>query len=277
MKVLYKSFINSDDISMNGQFDWILSKAVEVKDMILYKKAFENIPIYVKNIKAKMINDISNFEYFVEKNKQEELLQKFVSSNEVSQLESKYNIQIKIPNYIILPLPELLNKEKTIETLNKNKIAFPIILKYKGESSYFKHLITMIFNIEGYDKYISFMNTLNEKIDDAVCVVQTFINHGDHVIKMYHINNKNYFDYRSSLLDLSEQYKKEYKENYWTFKTIELEDKSYMKEEHSHQSNEIHFYYNHIIDQLQLNSFVNKKQINRILSLQRVSYYYPSL
>ena len=228
-KVLYKSFINSDEINVNGQFDWILSKAVEVKDMILYKKAFDNIPLYVKQINAKMINNITNFEYFVEKNKQEELLHKFVSSKEVSQLEQDYHIQIKIPNYIIIPLPELLKKDRTIETLNTNKMEFPIIIKYKGESSYFKHLITMIFNIEGYSKYISFMNNLNEKIDDAVCVVQSYINHGDHVIKMYHINNKNYFDYRSSLLDLSEQLMKEYKDNYWTFKTIELEDKTYIE------------------------------------------------
>ena len=63
-----------------------------------------------------------------------------------------------------------------------------------------------------------------------MCVVQSFVNHGDYVLKIYHINKKNYIDYRSSLVDVDKSnILEEFNVKlYWNFKTIELETKTYV-------------------------------------------------
>ena len=69
----------------------------------------------------------------------------------------------------------------------------------------------------------------NKNDNETKCLIQQIKNHSGYVMKIYHIGNFNYIDYRSSLPDLNSNFKDEFKKGFWTFKTIDLETEKYKK------------------------------------------------
>ena len=134
---------------------------------------------------------------------------------------------------ITMDINKFKNAKELINTLQKNNIEFPIILKYTSNNPEFKHQISIILNENYLDNFIN--NYLNKILDEeysTTVLIQHIVNHGGYVLKIYHMGNKNYIDYRSSLIDINEENKELVNDlfkngGYWNFKTIMLESDEY--------------------------------------------------
>ena len=134
---------------------------------------------------------------------------------------------------ITMDINKFKNAKELINTLQKNNIEFPIILKYTSNNPEFKHQISIILNENYFNNFIN--NYLNKILDEeysTTVLIQHIVNHGGYVLKIYHMGNKNYIDYRSSLIDINEDNKELVNDlfkngGYWNFKTIMLESDEY--------------------------------------------------
>ena len=222
-EILYKSHYGGNFIEINGKFDSVLTKAVELLDLNLYENVFNNIA------KFNNINDASKFINFVDKNKQSDFLKGFVEFNEVLDLNKKFNYNLLTLNYFNIYLSEIFNNENEfVLNLEKKNIFFPIIIKFTSNNPFYKHLISIIFSKEHLNKYLNSIK-YDKNDNQTKCIIQQINNHSGYVMKIYHIGKFNYIDYRSSLPDLSEKFKEEFKEGFWTFKTIDLESENFKK------------------------------------------------
>ena len=219
-EILYKPHYGGEKCEYNGKFDCILTKAVEPKDLILYKEIFEQMSKY------KNANDPSKFWYFIDKNKQSELLNNFINYSKLKTLCEKYKLQLECSKDFSIEGNELLDRDKFINKLKDNNMNFPIIIKYTSEESSFKHLITIIFDEKHFENAIKEISKGENSIN-AKCLIQEPINHGGYVLKVYHIGNFNYIDYRSSIPDIDNEFKEEFNKGYWILKTIDLEGNEY--------------------------------------------------
>jgi hypothetical protein len=181
-----------------------------------------------------MINDVNNFKYFIDKNLQNKFLKSFcffINNNSMHANEHKY--KLSIINGITLDIKEFMDENNVNIILQKNKIKFPIILKYTSDNPNFKHEVSIILNKEHLCNFIN--NYINKIIDEkynTTVLIQHITRHGGYVLKIYHMGNKNFIDYRSSLIDIDENNKKLVDElfkgnGYWNFKTIMLESEEY--------------------------------------------------
>ena len=182
-----------------------------------------------------MANDIHQFKYFIDKNLQNKFLNNFcLLINKSSILQtSKKKYELSTINSITLDLNQFNEKESFIKKLYQNNIKFPIILKYTSDNPYFKHQVSIILNENFLDNFINkYLSKVLDKKYSTTVLVQHIINHGGYVLKIYHMGNKNYIDYRSSLIDidinnadiLNDIFKNE---GFWNFKTIMLESSEY--------------------------------------------------
>ena len=134
---------------------------------------------------------------------------------------------------ITLNLNIFNNKNNLLNHLQKNKINFPIILKYTSDNPNFKHQVSIILNENYLDNFINnYINKINDEKYNTTVLIQNIIKHGGYVLKIYHIGNKNFIDYRSSLIDIDENNNELVNElfqgnGYWNFKTIMLESDEY--------------------------------------------------
>ncbi len=128
-EILYKPHYGGEKCEYNGKFDCILTKAVEPKDLILYKEIFEQMSKY------KNANDPSKFWYFIDKNKQSELLNNFINYSKLKTLCEKYKLQLECSKDFSIEGNELLDKDKFIKKLKDNKMDFPNIIKYRSKES----------------------------------------------------------------------------------------------------------------------------------------------
>ena len=210
----------------------VLAKSYELKDFVEYKNIFN----FLENNYA-MANDINEFKYFIDKNLQNKFLSNFCRFINKSPLfnthQNKY--ELFTINSITLDIKQFKYKNDIIDILQKNHIDFPIILKYTSDNPDFKHQISIILNENYLDNFINkyIIKTIDEQYSTSV-LIQHIINHGGYVLKIYHMGNKNYIDYRSSLIDIdknnSELFKDVFKnEGFWNFKTIMLERDEYKK------------------------------------------------
>jgi hypothetical protein len=227
-KVLFLSHIGGDDISINLNFDIVLAKTVEVKDLKLYSDLLSNIVSYCEKNNLIMANNISLLKKFVEKDHQGDYLTEFINSAEIQEIKKEYSLNVYYPSSTNISLDSILDKNNFNKILHENNLKFPLVIKYKGHSNYFKHLITYLFEETCVDNYIKSLTEINEEDrKDTTVVLQSFVNHGGRVMKIYHINNTNFIDYRHSLPDVNKNLIDHFKEGYWTFKTIELENGKY--------------------------------------------------
>ena len=230
--IIYKPHYGGLDKICNGKVDIILAKSYELKDFEEYKDIFNFLE---KNYK--MANDIQNFKYFINKNIQNNFLENFcniINHNEILN-NNKCKYKIFTIKSITLNINKFKNKNNLINIFQKNKINFPIILKYTSDNPKFKHLVSIVLNENYLDKFIN--DYINEIIDEkynTTVLIQHISKHGGYVLKIYHMGNKNYIDYRSSLIDIDENNKILIDElfhgnGYWNFKTIMLESEEYKK------------------------------------------------
>ena len=226
-EIIYKPHYGGLDKYCNGKIDAVLAKSYELKDYEEYKHIFH----FFEN-NYEMINDIHNFKYFIDKNLQNKFLKSFcffINNNNIH--EHKY--KLSVINGITLDIKEFKDENSVNNILQKNKIKFPIILKYTSDNPNFKHEVSIILNKDHLGNFIN--NYINKIIDEKYntsVLIQHITKHGGYVLKIYHMGNKNYIDYRSSLIDIEETNKKLvdelFKENgYWNFKTIMLESEEY--------------------------------------------------
>ena len=206
-----------------------MAKSYELKDYEEYKHIFN----FFEN-NYEMINDAHNFKYFIDKNLQNKFLKSFcffINNNNMNANEHKY--KLSIINGITLDIKEFKDENNVNNILQKNKIKFPIILKYTSDNPNFKHEVSIILNKEHLGNFIN--NYINKIIDEkynTTVLIQHITKHGGYVLKIYHMGNKNFIDYRSSLIDIDETNKKLVDElfkgnGYWNFKTIMLESEEY--------------------------------------------------
>ena len=230
--IIYKPHYGGIDKNLNGRVDMVLAKSYELKDFIEYKNIFN----FLENNYA-MANDINEFKYFIDKNLQNKFLSNFCRFINKSPLLNTYQNKYELftINSITLDIKQFKYKNDIIDILQKNHIDFPIILKYTSDNPDFKHQISIILNENYLDNFINkyIIKTLDEQYSTSV-LIQHIINHGGYVLKIYHMGNKNYIDYRSSLIDIdknnSELFKDVFKnEGFWNFKTIMLERDEYKK------------------------------------------------
>ena len=230
--IIYKPHYGGLDKICNGKVDIILAKSYELKDFEEYKDIFNFLE---KNYK--MANDIQNFKYFINKNIQNNFLENFcniINHNEILN-NNKCKYKIFTIKSITLNINKFKSKNNLINIFQKNKINFPIILKYTSDNPKFKHLVSIVLNENYLDKFIN--DYINEIIDEkynTTVLIQHISKHGGYVLKIYHMGNKNYIDYRSSLIDIDENNKILIDElfhgnGYWNFKTIMLESEEYKK------------------------------------------------
>ena len=230
--IIYKPHYGGIDKNLNGRVDMVLAKSYELKDFIEYKNIFK----FLENNYA-MANDINEFKYFIDKNLQNKFLSNFCRFINKSPLFNTYQNKYELftINSITVDIKQFKYKNDIIDILQKNHIDFPIILKYTSDNPDFKHQITIILRENYLDTFINkYINkTIDEQYSTSV-LIQHIINHGGYVLKIYHMGNKNYIDYRSSLIDIdknnSELFKDVFKnEGFWNFKTIMLERDEYKK------------------------------------------------
>lgn len=224
--VLYQTHLGCDDISINHihrKFDLVLTKAVEMTDMLLYSQLFKSISEHCLEQNILMVNYVPGLKYFVEKDIMGDYLSSFCNDENLKIILNKYNLKLKYPISHVVKAMDILNGSYDI----KQNFTFPVIIKYKGKANFFKHRLTFLFNENSIKDYIQHLSQLEINLDGTNCVIQSFINHGGHVLKMYHLNNENHLDYRSSLPDISEEFQKNFVNNFWDFKTIELESEKY--------------------------------------------------
>ena len=229
-KIIYKPHYGGTDKALNGKVDTVLAKSYELKDFAEYKNIFNFL-----ESNYNMANDIHQFKYFIDKNLQNKFLSNFCTlinkSPLINTFKNKY--ELFTINSITLDLNQFKNKNNIIEILQKNKIDFPIILKYTSDNPHFKHQISIILNENYLNNFIS--NYINKTIDEKYStsiLVQHIVKHGGYVLKIYHMGNKNYIDYRSSLIDIDENNTELLNDlfnnqGFWNFKTIMLESDEY--------------------------------------------------
>ena len=230
--LIYKPHYGGTDKTINGKVDNVLAKSYELKDFIEYKDIFN----FLEN-NYNMANDINEFKYFIDKNLQNKFLTNFsnlVNKTPIINSNSAPNkYKLYIINSITLNINQFKNKNELISTLEKNKIDFPIILKYTSNNPEFKHQVSIILNKNYLDNFINnyILKKINEKYSTSI-LIQHITNHGGYVLKIYHMGNKNYIDYRSSLIDIDENnndlvYDLFNNKGFWNFKTIMLESDEY--------------------------------------------------
>jgi hypothetical protein len=225
-QVLYLTHIGGDDLSVNGQFDSILSKVIEHKDYIYYKSYFDKFKEYTDKHGVTVINGFDSFPYMIQKDIMHHYMEDFCQSETVKQLNTKYSLDIKLPYSLIVKGDDIRTHEGFMKIIKENNFKFPLVVKYQSNSHfYFKHLATIIFKEENLADYLKYFNSVYDT--HLNCVLQSFVNHGGHVIKVYRIARENYIDWRSSLADINESFMSNYKEGFWTFKTKDLEGEEY--------------------------------------------------
>ena len=229
--IIYKPHYGGLDARCNGRVDTVLPKASEMKDLEEYSDIFDFIKQnYIT------INDINNFPSFINKNAQSLFLQNFcnlINNNDLNNEYSEFKLSI-VKNFKI-DFDILKNKKKFLESLKQNQLDFPIIIKYSSNHPKFKHLMSIIMNEKCFenfiDEYISPIDNTNYKTN---CLIQSIINHGGYVLKIYFMGGKIFIDYRSSIIDMEEKNTNLMEsifqgKGYWSFKTVELESENYKK------------------------------------------------
>ena len=82
--------------------------------------------------------------------------------------------------------------DKFKKIMNENKLNFPLMLKFSGDTEKYDHLIINILCDSGLVNFIEFFEeyTKKDKKEKIKIVLQQFINHGGYIIKLYRIANK---------------------------------------------------------------------------------------
>ena len=210
------------DLNLCGKINCILPKFCEPQDLIYFPKIIDKVQKYLKeNNKVFSFCNLDNKDIYLKR----ELMINFMN-----ELTKEFNdSKILIPHSLSVNYKEVYEYDQFKSFMEKNKLNFPLMLKFEGPTKNYNHLMINIINDEGLKNYIEYMKNYSKGKENEIReIIQSFINHGGYVIKMYRINKKNYYFYRPSFPDVSEDLIdkfEEYKRGFFeTFTTLLTKD-----------------------------------------------------
>ena len=149
-------------------------------------------------------SNIKNVKVYLNRTLQINLIKNFIK-----ELKSD---KMLFPKTIEEPYLNIDTYEKFINILNKNNLAFPLILKFSGDHIKYDHLYINILCEDGLKNFIEYFKNYTSKSnkEKIKIVIQQFINHGGYIIKLYRIQRTSYFYYRPSFPDSKIEYINKY-------------------------------------------------------------------
>ena len=201
-----ENFDNLLDLNLCGKFNCILPKFCDPQDMRYFSKIIDTIQQYLKdNNKIFTFCNLDNKDIYLKR----ELMINFMNDFTKNLNDSK----ILIPKSFSVHYKDVYEYEQFKSFMDKNEIKLPLMLKFEGPTKNYNHLMINIITDEGLKNYIEYMKNYSKGKENQITqIIQTFINHGGYVIKMYRINKKNYFFYRPSFPDVSPDLVNEFEE-----------------------------------------------------------------
>ena len=201
-----ENFDNLLDLNLCGKFHCILPKFCDPQDIRYFSKIINTIQQYLKdNNKIISFCNLDNKDIYLKR----ELMINFMNDFTKNLNDSK----ILIPKSFSLHYKDVYEYEQFKSFMDKNEIKLPLMLKFEGPTKNYNHLMINIITDEGLKNYIEYMKNYSKGKENQITqIIQTFINHGGYVIKMYRINKKNYFFYRPSFPDVSPDLVNEFEE-----------------------------------------------------------------
>ncbi len=199
-------FDNLLDLNLCGKFQCILPKFCDPQDIKYFSKIINTIQQYLKdNNNIFSFCNLGNKDIYLKR----ELMINFMNDFTKNLNDSK----ILIPKSFSVHYKDVYEYEQFKSFMDKNELKFPLMLKFEGPTKNYNHLMINIITDEGLKNYIEYMKNYSKgKENEITQIIQTFINHGGYVIKMYRINKKNYFFYRPSFPDVSPDLVNEFEE-----------------------------------------------------------------
>ena len=194
------------DLNLCGKFHCILPKFCDPQDIRYFSKIINTIQQYLKdNNKIISFCNLDNKDIYLKR----ELMINFMNDFTKNLNDSK----ILIPKSFSLHYKDVYEYEQFKSFMDKNEIKLPLMLKFEGPTKNYNHLMINIITDEGLKNYIEYMKNYSKGKENQITqIIQSFINHGGYVIKMYRINKKNYFFYRPSFPDVSPDLVNEFEE-----------------------------------------------------------------
>ena len=201
-----ENFDNLLDLNLCGKFHCILPKFCDPQDIRYFSKIINTIQQYLKdNNKIISFCNLDNKDIYLKR----ELMINFMNDFTKNLNDSK----ILIPKSFSLHYKDVYEYEQFKSFMDKNEIKLPLMLKFEGPTKNYNHLMINIITDEGLRNYIEYMKNYSKGKENQITqIIQSFINHGGYVIKMYRINKKNYFFYRPSFPDVSPDLVNEFEE-----------------------------------------------------------------
>ena len=201
-----ENFDNLLDLNLCGKFHCILPKFCDPQDIRYFSKIINTIQQYLKdNNKIISFCNLDNKDIYLKR----ELMINFMNDFTKNLNDSK----ILIPKSFSVHYKDVYEYEQFKSFMDKNEIKLPLMLKFEGPTKNYNHLMINIITDEGLKNYIEYMKNYSKGKENQITqIIQTFINHGGYVIKMYRINKKNYFFYRPSFPDVSPDLVNEFEE-----------------------------------------------------------------
>ena len=199
-------FDNLLDLNLCGKFQCILPKFCDPQDIRYFSKIINTIQQYLK--------DNNNIFSFCNLGNKDIYLKRELMINFMNEFTKNLNdSKILIPKSFSVHYKDVYEYEQFKSFMDKNELKFPLMLKFEGPTKNYNHLMINIITDEGLKNYIEYMKNYSKgKENEITQIIQTFINHGGYVIKMYRINKKNYFFYRPSFPDVSPDLVNEFEE-----------------------------------------------------------------
>ena len=199
-------FDNLLDLNLCGKFQCILPKFCDAQDIRYFSKIINTIQQYLK--------DNNNIFSFCNLGNKDVYLKRELMINFMNEFTKNLNdSKILIPKSFSVHYKDVYEYEQFKSFMDKNELKFPLMLKFEGPTKNYNHLMINIITDEGLKNYIEYMKNYSKgKENEITQIIQTFINHGGYVIKMYRINKKNYFFYRPSFPDVSPDLVNEFEE-----------------------------------------------------------------
>lgn len=267
-KVNYIAYIGSTgqssyddllDLSINykGKIDCFLGKFSEVQELQYFDKMIKSIEAYCdKNKDLYCINSLKHLDKFLIREKMIVLMQDYCKLDSIAKLP---NETIAFPLSYSEQLTSVNTYEDITSYMKKKNLSLPLILKFTGPKLEYNHLLINIITEEGLKNYIAFIHSFTQGDKDKISVVmQSYVNHGGYVIKLYRINHKSYIFYRPSLPDAREDLvsiHEEYKRGFYQTFTSALVTKEFRE------------FWNKVSHNIQVNKNVNEDYLNSLADI----------
>jgi hypothetical protein len=225
-------FTEDVDLSLNGKINIIMIKISENQEVQNFSNFIKTTELYpLKNKDCFMINSCVNLPVVTQRYSMSEFLQNFCMDEKTKDICDKHNTQLFLPTCHSVDLKEVYDYTNFKSFLNEKNLKLPVIIKYTGPRSDFNHLLINIITEDGIQNYIEFMKNYAKGYEDKISMlIQSYVNHGGYVFKLYRVNDDAYIYSRPSLPDASEELTRscqEYKNGFFKIYTNDLFTEEY--------------------------------------------------